>query len=295
MPRARRRLSVDYQSTADPGSHGRRIGILVVAYNAVTTLAPVLKRIPPAVWAAVEEVVVFDDASKDDTYALGVGYKALSGLDKLKVIRNPANLGYGGNQKAGYRYFMDRGFDVVVLLHGDGQYAPEILADMYAPIVAARADAVFGSRMMPGFGGPLAGGMPLYKFVGNKVLTAVENRAVGLRLTEWHSGYRAYGLAALRQVDLSRMADAFHFDSEIIIKLRHQGMRIVEVPCPTFYGDEICHVNGWRYARDILRAVVRYRRTVGGRQAYPEFAEYAPRAPEPPGGTAHATGAVPER
>jgi cellulose synthase/poly-beta-1,6-N-acetylglucosamine synthase-like glycosyltransferase len=109
-------------------SHGKRIGIMIVAYNAVTTLADVLRRIPDIVWNNVEEVVVFDDASSDDTYELAIGYKTLTRLNNLTVFKNSKNLGYGGNQKLGYEYFIDKGFDVVVLLHGDGQYAPEILS-----------------------------------------------------------------------------------------------------------------------------------------------------------------------
>ncbi len=253
---------------------GKKIGILIVAYNALTTLTKVLKRITPDVWSNVEEIAVFDDASDDSTYELAVGMKAMRDLAKLHVMRHPKNLGYGGNQKAGYRYFIERGFDVVVLLHGDGQYAPEILSQMYSPIVRGEADAVFGSRMMKQYGGALKGGMPLYKYAGNRILSAFENSALGMNLTEFHSGYRAYSLDALRKIQLSNMSDEFHFDTEIIIKLNHQRFRIVEIPIPTFYGDEICYVNGLRYARDIVRAVQRYRRTALGAVAYPEFQEY---------------------
>ncbi len=154
--------------------HGKRIGILVVTYNAVTTLMKVLKRITPNVWANVEEIAVFDDASQDATYELAMGIKALRELPKLTVLRHPRNLGYGGNQKAGYRYFLQKGFDIVILLHGDGQYAPEILAHLYKPIVNGEADAVFGSRMMKAYGGPLKGGMPLYKYVGNRILSVLK-------------------------------------------------------------------------------------------------------------------------
>src|SRR5271169_5030888 len=161
---------------------GMRIGILIVAYNALSTLLPVLKRITPNVWRNVEEVVVFDDASGDATFELAVGLKTLVDIPKLMVVKHQTNLGYGGNQKAGYRYFIEKGFDVVVLLHGDGQYAPEILARMYHPLVTGRADAVFGSRMMRDYGGPLKGGMPLYKYVGNRVLTHFENGALGMNL-----------------------------------------------------------------------------------------------------------------
>lgn len=255
-------------------NRGKRIGILIITYNAVTTLASVLKRIPAEVWANVEQIVVFDDASQDATYELAMGLKAVSGDDKLHVLKHGRNLGYGGNQKAGYQYFIEQGFDVVVLLHGDGQYAPEMLAEMYAPIVAGEADAVFGSRMMKDFGGPLKGGMPLYKYVGNRVLTGIENWSLGMHLTEFHSGYRAYSVQALRQIDRSHMTDVFHFDTEIIVKLHHQGFRIKEVPIPTFYGDEICYVNGLRYAKDILRTVYRYKQTRRSVKSHPEFREY---------------------
>jgi glycosyltransferase involved in cell wall biosynthesis len=255
-------------------SHGKRIGILIVTYNAVTTLSQVLKRIPPAVWKNVEQVVVFDDASPDATYELAVGLKTLSENTKLHVLKHEKNLGYGGNQKAGYRYFIEQGFDVVVLLHGDGQYAPEVLAHMYNGLVTGKADAVFGSRMMKDFGGPLKGGMPLYKYIGNRILTYFENRALKMNLTEFHSGFRAYNLHALAQIDFAEMTDDFHFDTEIIIKLNHQGFRIHEVPIPTFYGDEVCYVNGLRYAKDILRAVYRYDRTRRSIKCYPEYREY---------------------
>ncbi|MDP9170356.1 MAG: methyltransferase domain-containing protein [Acidobacteriota bacterium] len=253
---------------------GKRIGILIVSFNAVTTLTKVLKRITPSVWQNVEEVAVFDDASQDATYELAVGLKAMRNLPKLHVLHHEKNLGYGGNQKAGYKYFMDKGFDIVVLLHGDGQYAPEILAHIYNPIVKGEAQAVFGSRMMKTFGGPLKGGMPMYKYLGNRVLTIVENRALGLHLTEFHSGYRAYDLHALRQMDFSHMTNDFHFDTEIIIKLQHQHFTIREVPIPTYYGNEICYVNGMKYARDVFKAVYRYKQTSRSVQCFPEFREY---------------------
>jgi 2-polyprenyl-3-methyl-5-hydroxy-6-metoxy-1,4-benzoquinol methylase len=203
-----------------------------------------------------------------------MGLKTLRQLEKLQVLSNSKNLGYGGNQKAGYRYFMEKGFDIVVLLHGDGQYAPEVLSHLYHPLVADDADAVFGSRMMKTYGGALKGGMPLYKYVGNRILTTFENSALGMNLTEFHSGYRAYSLHALRNIDFSHMTDDFHFDTEIIIKLNHQRYRIKEVPIPTYYGDEICYVNGMRYARDVARAVRRYKQTRRSVQCFPEFQEY---------------------
>lgn len=260
--------------TAEAANKGKRIGIFIVTYNAVNTLAKVLKRIPDEVWSNVAEIVVFDDASQDATYELAVGLKSTLGDEKLRVLKHVKNLGYGGNQKAGYKYFIDNGFDVAVLLHGDGQYAPEVLASMYAPIVNGQADAVFGSRMMNDFGGPLKGGMPLYKYVGNRILTMFENAALGMHLTEFHSGYRAYSMQALKQIDFSNMTNDFHFDTEIIIKMHHQGFKIHEIPIPTYYGDEICHVNGMKYAKDVFRAVARYQQTRRSIRCHPEFSEY---------------------
>jgi 2-polyprenyl-3-methyl-5-hydroxy-6-metoxy-1,4-benzoquinol methylase len=255
-------------------NHGKRIGILIVAYNAVNTLAQVLRRVTPQVWQNVEEVAVFDDASPDATYALAVGLKTVNAMTKFHVVRNHQNLGYGGNQKTGYAYFAERGFDVVVLLHADGQYAPEILSHMYHPIVAGEAEAVLGSRLMRTYGGPLKGGMPLYKYVGNRILTSFENRALGMKLSEFHSGYRAYSLETLSHIDLTRMTDDFHFDTEIIIKLNHQGCRIKEVPIPTYYGTEICYVNGMKYAGNVARSVLRYKSTIRSVKKHPEFQEY---------------------
>ena len=272
LPALRSSALLDDGSLAD--SRGKRIGILIVTFNAVTTLTKVLKRITPNVWKNVEEIAIFDDASQDATYELAMGLKTFRQLEKLQVLSNSKNLGYGGNQKAGYRYFMEKGFDIVVLLHGDGQYAPEILSHLYHPIVAAEADAVFGSRMLKTYGGPLQGGMPLYKYAGNRILTTFENHALKMSLTEFHSGYRAYSLHALRNIDFSHMTDDFHFDTEIIIKLQHQRYRIKEVPIPTYYGDEICYVNGMRYARDVARAVRRYKQTRRSIQCFPEFQEY---------------------
>jgi methionine biosynthesis protein MetW len=144
------------------------------------------------------------------------------------------------------------------MLHGDGQYAPENLPDLVDPLVRGEADAVFGSRLLEK-GAARRGGMPLYKLAGNKILTAFENRMAGVDLSEWHSGYRAYSVAALRDLPFERNDDDFNFDTQIIIQLVEASRRVVELPIPTFYGDEICYVNGLKYARLITRDVLRYR------------------------------------
>ncbi len=234
-----------------------RVGVFVVAYNAVSTLASVLDRIPESVRPSIDVVLVSDDYSTDETYEVGVAYEHENDGLPIAVVRQRRNLGYGGNQKFGYRWMMDRGLDVVVLLHGDGQYAPERLPEIVAPILEGRADVVLGSRMLGE--GALAGGMPLYKYVGNKILTRFQNRVSGLRLSEWHSGYRAFSLAHLAKVPFEENADGFHFDTEVLLQLYDSGARIVEVPIPTYYGGEICHVNGLAYAKDVSIDVVRYR------------------------------------
>jgi SAM-dependent methyltransferase len=240
-----------------------KIGILVVAYNAETTLVEVLNRIPAAFRLRVFEVLVQDDHSADRTHEIALHYLH-DGTDlPLTVVRHERNLGYGGNQKAGYRYALDHGWDVVVLLHGDGQYAPEVLADIVRPIVDGEADAVFGSRMMEP-GQAREGGMPAYKFLGNRVLTTFQNTMTGLRLSEWHSGYRAYRVSALAQLPFDSNSDGFDFDTEIILQLHAAGHSIAEVPIPTYYGDEICYVNGMAYARDIVVDTVRYKLGAAG-------------------------------
>jgi glycosyltransferase involved in cell wall biosynthesis/SAM-dependent methyltransferase len=241
--------------THSPGD--LRVGVLVVAYNAATTLTAVLDRLPESFRETVDHILVCDDASSDTTFQVGQAYRDGSTLP-LTVVRHAENLGYGGNQKSGYQWAIAHGLDAIVLLHGDGQYAPEVIEELVAPISAGLADAVLGSRMMlPG--SARAGGMPLYKFVGNRVLTRLQNALTGRHLSEWHSGYRAYRVESLASIPFEQYSDGFDFDTEIILGLHSAAKRIVEVPIPTYYGDEICHVNGLRYAKDVLVDVVHHR------------------------------------
>jgi glycosyltransferase involved in cell wall biosynthesis len=240
----------------------KKIGILIVAYNAASTLAAVLDRIPPDFRSRISEVIVSDDHSQDSTYLVGLGYQQISDLP-ITLIRQPRNLGYGGNQKAGYQVAIEHGLDIVVMLHGDGQYAPECLPELVAPLLDEEADAVFGSRIMIK-GAARKGGMPLYKYVGNRILTKFENAALGTDLTEFHSGYRAYNVEALKDIPFEQNADGFNFDTQIIIQLHDAGKRIVEVPIPTYYGDEICYVAGVRYAADVTKDVVAFRLAKAG-------------------------------
>lgn len=231
---------------------GKRVLVFVVAYNAEKTLARVLSRIPADLRQPGMEVLVIDDFSRDQTFSAGMQIRE-EGL-KVTLLRTPENQGYGGNQKLGYHYAIEHGFDIVALLHGDGQYAPEKLGDLLAPLVAGEADAVFGSRMLHK-ADALKGGMPLYKWVGNQVLTTFQNAMLGSHLSEFHSGYRLYSVAALKQIPFERNSNDFHFDTEIIVQFVLQGLQIVERPIPTFYGDEICHVDGLKYAWDVVKTM----------------------------------------
>jgi glycosyltransferase involved in cell wall biosynthesis len=235
-----------------------KIGVLVVAYNAETTLARVLDRIPPSTQLELAEVLVQDDHSTDDTARVAEQYLSDHSHLNLTFMRHPSNLGYGGNQKAGYNYAINHGWDVVVMLHGDGQYAPELIGDIVAPIVHGDADAVFGSRMMQR-GQALKGGMPTYKYVGNRILTTFQNAVTGLRLSEWHSGYRAYRVSSLAELPFVGNSDGFDFDTEIILQLAAAKKKIAEVAIPTYYGDEICYVDGMQYAKDVVVDTLRYR------------------------------------
>lgn len=232
----------------------QKVLIFVVAYHAEATLADVLGRVPPIADNLDVEVLVIDDGSSDRTFEVGLRSQH-GGSFPVKVLYNPKNQGYGGNQKLGYAYAIRHGFDFVVLLHGDGQYAPERIPNLLQPLIDGLADAVLGSRMMAQ-GAALRGGMPLYKFVGNKLLTWCQNRLLETQLSEFHSGFRAYRVSALSQIPFIYNANVFHFDTEVIIQLLLGGFRIIEVPIPTYYGDEICRVNGLRYAKDVLLATI---------------------------------------
>ncbi|MDQ2824657.1 MAG: glycosyltransferase family 2 protein, partial [Verrucomicrobiota bacterium] len=237
---------------------GKRLLIFVVAYNAATTIQKVLSRIPASLRSQDIEVLIIDDSSKDDTFAAGLRYQQRHSALKITVLRTPENQGYGGNQKLGYRYAIDNGFDIVVLIHGDGQYAPEKLPALLRPLIRDQAEAVLGSRMIDK-GAARRGGMPFYKWIGNQILTAFQNRMLGTSLSEFHSGYRLYATNALAQIPFEKNTNDFHFDSEIIIQFVLKKLRMIELPIPTFYGDEICYVNGLKYAWNIFKATIRAR------------------------------------
>ena len=236
----------------------KKIAIFIPTYNHAKTLPLVLDRIPNSVKNQVKEIFVADDESKDNTHMVGLWYKKEKGLDNLTIFHHEKNKGYGGNQKWAYQYCIKKGYDIVIMLHGDAQYAPEKIADLIKPFErkdANKIGMVFGSRMT---GHPLKGGMPLYKYIGNKFLTWVENVVLGLHLSEYHSGYRAYNCQNLKKIPFHLCSDDFHFDSEIIVQLKLSGLEIRETPIPTYYGEEKCHVNVISYGMNVLKTMGEY-------------------------------------
>ena len=234
--------------------------IFIVAYQAETTIANVVNRIPASLADRYEiDILIIDDSSKDKTFENSYSLSKHSDVPfKIHALFNPVNQGYGGNQKLGYHFAIEHGYDFVALVHGDGQYAPECLPDLLEPLERGEAAAVFGSRMLTP-AGALRGGMPIYKFFGNKILTWTQNRLLRSNLSEFHSGYRLYSVSALKQIPFENNSNDFHFDTEIIIQLMIAKLSIVELPIPTFYGDEICRVNGIAYAANVVRTTLQAR------------------------------------
>jgi len=242
-------------------SSKKRVLVFIPAYHAETTIAGVLRRIPPQLNDIYHvDVLIIDDSSRDLTFAKSHEAARQAGIPfDVRVLFNPVNQGYGGNQKIGYRYAIDNGYDYVALLHGDGQYAPECLPELLGAFNEGDPAAVYGSRMLTPTGA-LRGGMPLYKYAGNKILTWTQNFLLRSKLSEFHSGYRLYSVDALKTVPFERNSNDFHFDTEIIIQLLFFARRqIRELPIPTYYGDEICRVNGMSYALNVIIATLRAR------------------------------------
>jgi glycosyltransferase involved in cell wall biosynthesis len=209
-----------------------KIVVVMPALNAARTLRSTVSLIPREF---VDEIIVVDDASSDSTveiaHELGV-----------RLIWHPHNVGYGGNQKTCYLEALQRGADVVVMLHPDGQYEPTLIPKLVEPILEDQADLVLGSRLAePGMA--LAGGMPRYKYVANRFLTTIENRVLSTELSELHTGYRAFSRRVLLTVPFLRNSLDFSFDSEILMQAVHFGFRIAEVPAPSRYFEDASTVS----------------------------------------------------
>jgi len=228
----------------------KKIIAILPAYNAAKTLEKTVNDISRQ-W--VDEIILVDDASRDETMAIA---KKLG----LKTFVHPVNRGYGGNQKTCYREALNAGADIVVMVHPDHQYDPRLLPELVKPLLAGEADAVFGSRMMIPKNA-LAGGMPYWKFVANIFLTFVENTILGLHLTEYHSGFRAYSRKALESVPFEKNSDDFVFDTEIIVQMKIAGMKILETPISTRYFPEASQISlkrSIKYGLAVLSTMKKY-------------------------------------
>jgi len=233
---------------ADTLKPSMKVCVVLPAYNAASTLKRTLADIPPG----IDETILVDDASTDHTAELA---RSLG----LKVFVHQKNTGYGGNQKTCYKNALALGADVVVMLHPDYQYDPTAITQLIEPILSGRADAVFGSRMMKG--GALEGGMPLWKHNANILLTALENVVLGIYLTEYHSGFRAYSAKYLRAVNFESNSDGFVFDTEIIVQGVVKYMKFEEVPIKTRYFDEASSIKlgpSILYGLNILKTLFKF-------------------------------------
>ncbi|MCP5059380.1 MAG: glycosyltransferase [bacterium] len=236
-----------------------RILVFVVAYRAERHLVSVFERIPAHLFDDPRiHFLVIDDASNDAGPDLLQAWIDERGIETVTVTRNPVNQGYGGNQKLGYRQALDAGYDFTILLHGDGQYAPELLPQFIETWQRTGADVVLGSRMGD-LAAARAGGMPLYKLVGNQILTRFQNLFTGRELSEYHTGYRGYGSSFLAKVPFEINTNDFHFDTQILLQAMHVGAKVEEFDIPTHYGDEDCHVDGLDYAWNVTLETLRYR------------------------------------
>jgi glycosyltransferase involved in cell wall biosynthesis len=228
----------------------RRICVVLPAFNAGRTLAATFNEIPPAV---VDDIILVDDASTDDTLEVA---KRLG----IFAVAHDRNKGYGGNQKTCYRFALERGADIVIMLHADYQYSPKLLLPMASMLCSGFFDVVLGSRIL-GIGA-LAGGMPMYKYVANRGLTFVQNLLLGHKLSEYHTGYRGFTRAVIESLPLERNSDDFIFDNQMLSQVIYRGFRVGEISCPTKYFPEASSIDFRRsviYGLGVLRTSLSFR------------------------------------
>lgn len=231
--------------------HGKRVVVVLPAYNAERTLAKTYRELPCDV---VDDAILVDDASRDGTVARA------RELGIRNIIVHPKNRGYGGNQKSCYRKALELGADVVVMLHPDYQYPPRLITALASIVASGLYDVALGSRILGGEA--RRGGMPLYKYVANRCLTLVQNLLLGAKLSEYHTGYRAFARKVLEALPLEENGDDFVFDNQMLAQAIFFGFRIAEVTCPTSYGPEASSISfrrSVRYGFGVLGTSVRFR------------------------------------
>jgi glycosyltransferase involved in cell wall biosynthesis len=211
--------------------HQKKIIVVMPAYNASKTLEMTYNEVPKDI---VDEVILVDDASRDDTAAKATELG-------IHTIIHAENRGYGGNQKTCYAEALSKGADVVVMVHPDYQYSPRLITAMASMVVSDHYDVVLGSRVLGGRA--LKGGMPLYKYISNRFLTLAENLALGVKLSEYHTGFRAFSRKVLEMLPLEANSDDFVFDNEMLAQAVYFGYRIGEISCPTRYFEDASSIN----------------------------------------------------
>ena len=244
--------------------NGRKVAVVLPAYNAALTLRRTYDEIPHDI---VDDIILTDDASSDDTIAVA---RALG----IETLVHPRNRGYGGNQKSCYAAALERGADIVVMLHPDYQYTPRLVTAMASMISSDQYDAVFASRILGK--GALQGGMPLYKYVANRALTFVQNLLIGQKLSEYHTGYRAWSREALEKLPLLECSDDFVFDNQMIAQAAWFDLRLGEISCPTKYFKEASSINFRRsvtYGLGVLATSAAFRLARMGLVRSPIFSE----------------------
>ncbi len=241
--------------------NGKRIVVVLPAYNAAKTLEATVRELPET----VDETILVDDHSKDETVAMAQRLN-------LTVYVHERNRGYGGNQKTCYAQALAAGADVVVMTHPDYQYSPLLVTAMASMVAYGVYDVALGSRILGG--GALRGGMPLYKYIANRALTASQNLMMGARLSEYHTGYRAYSKEILNVLPLERNSEDFVFDNQILAQAILWGARIGEVSCPTRYFPEASSINFRRssiYGLGVLKTALEFRLAKWGLHRVPIF------------------------
>jgi glycosyltransferase involved in cell wall biosynthesis len=239
--------------------NGRRIAVVLPAFNAAQTLGKTVGGLDREL---IDDVLLVDDASHDDTIEVALAWG-------LETIRHEVNRGYGANQKTCYEMALSRGADIVIMLHPDYQYSPQLVVPMAAMIAYGEYDMVLGSRILAQ--NAVKGGMPRYKFVANRLLTVFENLVLGLKLSEYHTGLRAYSKELLSLLPLTHNSDDFVFDNQLIVQALRAGARIGEISCPTKYTAESSSINFRRsvhYGIGVLRTSVEYRLQLRGVREY---------------------------
>lgn len=230
--------------------NGQKLVVVLPAYNAAKTLRQTYNEIDHSL---VDEVILVDDASKDDTLSVA----ADAGI--RHIIHHERNRGYGGNQKSCYKKALELGADIIVMLHPDYQYTPALIGPMASLIANKVYPVVLGSRILGK--GALKGGMPLYKYVFNRMLTMAQNLLMNQKLSEYHTGYRAYHRDVLMSISFENNSDDFVFDNELLAQIFYRGYEIAEITCPTKYFDEASSINFKRsmiYGLGVLRVSFQY-------------------------------------